>query len=77
MGQKENIKIFGTDYDTPDGTCVRDYVHVKDLANAHIMALKRLKDGGDSSYYNLGSSKGYSVKEVIDVCKKVTGNQDF
>ena len=71
--QKEKIDIFGTDYDTPDGTCIRDYVHVKDLAAAHVMALKRLKEGGASSYYNLGSSKGYSVKEIIDVSRKVTG----
>jgi len=73
LGQREKIDIFGTDYDTPDGTCVRDYVHVKDLAVAHVMALKHLKEGGASSYYNLGSSKGYSVKEVIDVSRKVTG----
>ena len=73
LGQREKIDIFGTDYDTPDGTCVRDYVHVKDLAAAHVMSLKHLKEGGTSSYYNLGSSKGYSVKEVIDVSRKVTG----
>ncbi len=73
LGQREKIDIFGTDYDTPDGTCVRDYVHVKDLAAAHVLALKKLEQGGSSSYYNLGSSNGYSVKEVIEICQKVTG----
>ncbi len=73
LGQREKIDIFGTDYDTPDGTCVRDYVHVKDLAVSHVMALKHLMEGGASSYYNLGSSKGYSVSEVIDVARKITG----
>lgn len=73
LGQREKIEIFGTDYDTPDGTCIRDYVHVKDLAVAHVLALKRLKEGKPSSFYNLGSSKGYSVKEVIDECRKITG----
>lgn len=73
LGQRDNIEIFGSDYDTPDGTCVRDYVHIRDLAQAHILALKRLSNGAASSQYNLGSSKGYSVKEVIDMCKKVTG----
>ncbi|MFC1767384.1 UDP-glucose 4-epimerase GalE [Candidatus Margulisiibacteriota bacterium] len=72
-GKRKQIDIYGTDYDTPDGTCVRDYVHVKDLAAAHILALKRLENGGASSQYNLGSSKGHSVREVIDMCKKVTG----
>jgi UDP-glucose 4-epimerase len=73
LGQREKIEIFGTDYDTPDGTCIRDYVHVKDLAVAHVLALKRLKEDKPSSFYNLGSSKGYSVKEVIDICKRITG----
>ena len=72
LGQREKINIFGTDYNTPDGTCVRDYVHVKDLAAAHVMALKRLNEGGASSFYNLGSSKGYSVREVIDMCRKIS-----
>ena len=74
LGQREKIDIFGSDYDTPDGTCVRDYVHVKDLACAHVLALKKLESGGRSSYYNLGSSKGYSVKEVIDICQKISGH---
>jgi UDP-glucose 4-epimerase len=73
LGQREKIDIFGTDYGTPDGTCVRDYVHILDLAAAHVMALKHLRSGGASSYYNLGSSKGFSVKEVIDVSRRITG----
>ena len=73
LGQREKIEIFGTDYDTPDGTCIRDYVHIKDLAAAHVLALKHLKDGGATSFYNVGSSKGYSVKEIIDISRKITG----
>lgn len=72
-GKREDIKIFGTDYPTPDGTCVRDYVHVIDLAKAHILALKYLMDGNESNNFNLGNGKGFSVKEVIGVTKKVTG----
>jgi UDP-glucose 4-epimerase len=63
IGKRENIKIFGTDYPTPDGTCVRDYVHVVDLASAHLLALKYLLDGGESKQYNLGNGKGFSVRE--------------
>jgi len=73
LGQREKIEIFGTDYDTSDGTCIRDYVHIKDLAAAHVLALKHLKEGGATSFYNVGSSKGYSVKEVIDISRKITG----
>ena len=73
IGKREDIKIFGTDYPTPDGTCVRDYVHVTDLAQAHILALQYLLDGNDSNSFNLGNGKGFSVKEVIDAAKKVTG----
>jgi len=73
IGKREDIKIFGTDYPTPDGTCVRDYVHVTDLAQAHILALQYLIDGNDSNSFNLGNGKGFSVKEVIDAAKKVTG----
>jgi len=73
IGKREDIKIFGTDYPTPDGTCVRDYVHVTDLAQAHILALQYLLDGNDSNSFNLGNGKGFSVKEVIDTAKKVTG----
>lgn len=76
IGKREDIKIFGTDYPTPDGTCVRDYIHVVDLAQAHILALKYLLDGGNSDNFNLGNGKGFSVKEVIDVVKKITGH-DF
>jgi len=70
-----SIPIYGSDYDTPDGTCIRDYVHVTDLAQAHILALERLAKGGDSAVYNLGNGNGYSVKEVIDTVKKVTGRR--
>ncbi len=73
-GERENIKIFGTDYPTPDGTCVRDYVHVSDLAQAHLLALQALMAGGDNAVYNLGNSKGYSVREVIEVARLVTGH---
>jgi len=73
LGKREDIKIFGTDYPTPDGTCVRDYIHVNDLAQAHILALKKLMDGGESDRFNLGNGSGFSVKQVIEVAKKVTG----
>ena len=74
LGIRESISIFGDDYDTDDGTCVRDYIHVNDLADAHIKAYQYLeKDGSHSDVFNLGNGTGYSVKEVIDVCKKVTG----
>lgn len=72
IGKRENIKIFGTDYPTSDGTCIRDYVHVVDLASAHLLALKYLLDGGESKQYNLGNGKGFSVREVINAVKKVT-----
>lgn len=74
LGQREKIMIFGDDYNTEDGTCVRDYIHVTDLANAHLLALGRLRKGGESRIYNLGNGKGFSVKEVIEVTRKVTGN---
>jgi len=67
------IPIFGTDYDTPDGTCIRDYIHATDLARAHILALNRLASGGSSAIYNLGNGNGYSVKEVIETVREVTG----
>ncbi len=72
LGQRDAIDIYGTDYDTPDGTCIRDYVHVLDLARAHILALEALRDGA-SRVYNLGSGSGYSVREVIESARKVTG----
>jgi UDP-glucose 4-epimerase len=71
LGKKEVCEIYGTDYPTPDGTCVRDYIHVYDLATAHIAALKPVIVG----YYNLGNGEGYSVREVIKVCEKVTGKK--
>lgn len=73
LGRRDRITIFGTDYDTPDGTCVRDYVHVSDLAMAHALALDTLTPGGKSTAYNLGIGNGYSVREVIDSCRRVTG----
>jgi len=74
LGQRESIKIFGTDWDTPDGTCIRDYIHGTDLAQAHILAAQRLTDGGDSVVYNLGCQSSYSVKQIIDIARKVTGH---
>lgn len=72
-GKRECINVFGEDYPTPDGTCVRDYIHVTDLADAHIRALEYLKKGGKSTHYNLGNGNGFSVKEVIDTVEKVVG----
>ncbi len=72
-GERESIKIFGTDYPTKDGTCIRDYIHVNDLAKAHILALNYLIDGGESDVFNCGYGVGYSVKEIIDTAKKVSG----
>jgi len=73
LRQRESIKIFGTEWDTPDGTCIRDYIHVTDLAEAHILAAQRLMDGGESTVYNLGCQTGYSVRAIIDIARKVTG----
>ena len=73
LGQRDAIEIYGTDYDTPDGACIRDYVHVLDLARAHILALEALAHG-ESRVYNLGSGSGYSVREVIKAARKVTGH---
>ena len=72
-GKREDVKIFGTDYDTSDGTCIRDYIHVTDLAEAHILALEYLQNGGDSNVFNLGNGNGFSVKEVIETAEKITG----
>ena len=74
LGNREQIMVFGDDYSTEDGTCVRDYIHVSDLASAHSLALKRLMNGGDSAIYNLGNGKGFSVKEIIDISRDVTGH---
>jgi len=68
-----SVPIFGTDYETPDGTCIRDYIHVTDLANAHILALQKLDQGKISGTYNLGNGNGYSVRQVIETVRKVTG----
>lgn len=72
-GRRESIAVFGDDYDTPDGTCIRDYIHVQDLCSAHLLALEHLLKGGASKRYNLGNGKGFSVKELIDVARAVTG----
>lgn len=75
-GRREDVKVFGTDYDTPDGSCIRDYIHVTDLASAHLLALHHLEQGGESDFFNLGNEKGASVLEVIDSVRRVTG-RDF
>lgn len=69
------LKVFGADYPTPDGTCIRDYIHVTDLAHAHILALEALSDGMESKVFNLGNGNGYSVREVIEAARKVTGRE--
>ncbi|MDR1777324.1 MAG: UDP-glucose 4-epimerase GalE [Desulfovibrio sp.] len=74
-GRRPGVSIFGTDYDTPDGTCVRDYIHVNDLAQAHLLALEYLLDGGRSAGFNLGNGRGYSVREVIACAAAVTGRK--
>ena len=75
LGQREALSIFGDDYDTPDGTCIRDYVHVEDLIAAHILALEYLEAGNESNVFNLGSNNGYSVKEMLDAAREVTGKK--
>lgn len=72
LGKLESIAIFGTDYPTPDGTCVRDYIHVADLAQAHVLGLQYLQNGGDSDVFNLGNGSGFSVREVIEAARQVT-----
>jgi UDP-glucose 4-epimerase len=71
LGETQHVEVFGTDYDTPDGTCIRDYIHIVDLARAHIVALQPNK----SDFYNLGTGGGASVREVIDCCRKITGRK--
>jgi UDP-glucose 4-epimerase len=71
LGQKPHVEIYGTDYDTPDGTCIRDYIHILDLSRAHILAL----DSAKSEFYNLGTGGGTSVREVIESCRKITGRE--
>lgn len=73
LGQREEIKLFGNDYETRDGSCVRDYIHVTDLAQAHILALDNLKQKGVSNVFNLGNGKGFSNKEVVEIARQVTG----
>lgn len=75
LGKRECISIFGDNYDTEDGTCIRDYIHVEDLIDAHILALRYLQNGGESNVFNLGSSKGFSVKEIIEAARKVSGHK--
>lgn len=76
LGKCDSISVFGDDYDTEDGSCVRDYIHVSDIANAHIEGLRYLENGGENNVFNIGNGRGFSVKEVISVVKKVTG-KDF
>lgn len=71
-GKRESVTVFGRDYDTPDGTCIRDYIHVADLSEAHLLALQKLRGGGVSAVYNLGNGSGYSVRQVIETAKRVT-----
>jgi UDP-glucose 4-epimerase len=73
LGKRPNVQVFGSDYPTPDGTCVRDYIHVEDLAEAHLAALLHLTRGGDSGAFNLGTGKGNSVREVVGTASRVTG----
>lgn len=74
-GKRKDIKIFGTDYPTPDGSCIRDYIHVTDLAEAHLLALKYLENGGQSDSFNLGNEKGTSVLEIVKAVKHITGKE--
>ncbi len=75
LGLRQSIKIFGTDYDTPDGTCIRDYVHVEDLVDAHVRLMEALEPG-DRRVYNLGIGRGYSVREIVESVRRVSG-KDF
>lgn len=75
LGQRSHIGVFGDDYPTADGTCIRDYIHVRDLAEAHLLALEHLERGGESGIFNLGSGCGCSVREIIDTARRVTGRE--
>jgi UDP-glucose 4-epimerase len=75
-GRREDIKVFGNDYPTEDGTCVRDYIHINDLCKAHLLAMKQMQASGKSARYNLGNGTGFSVQQVIDTTRRVTG-RDF
>lgn len=74
-GKRPYLEIYGTDYETPDGTGIRDYIHVSDLASAHVLALRYLEKGGKSEVFNLGIGRGYSVREVVEICRRVTGRE--
>jgi UDP-glucose 4-epimerase len=74
-GEREAFTIFGTDYPTADGTCIRDYIHVSDLADAHVLALRNLMQGGESEAVNIGTGRGWSVLELIDIARQVTGRE--
>ena len=76
LGQRAHITIYGEDYDTPDGTCIRDYIHVADLVDAHVLALRYLEGGGASAAFNLGNGEGFSVRQVVDAARRVT-DRDF
>lgn len=75
IGKTPDVRVYGTDYDTPDGTCIRDYVHVSDLAEAHILALEYLQAGGKSTAFNLGNGNGFSVREVVRTVERITGRR--
>jgi UDP-glucose-4-epimerase GalE len=74
-GRSPSIKLFGTDYSTPDGTCIRDYIHVDDLATAHILALGAMDEPGTCRAYNVGTGRGYSVRDIVEACRRVTGRE--
>ncbi len=74
LNKRQSITVFGTDYDTPDGTCIRDYIHVMDLVDAHLLALEKLRAGADSDVYNLGNGEGFSVMEMIEAARRVTNH---
>ncbi len=75
LGLRRNVDIFGTDYNSPDGTCIRDYIHVSDLAEAHLLALDRLSDKGGAEFFNLGSEQGFSVREIIETVIRISGRK--
>jgi UDP-glucose 4-epimerase len=75
QGRRDSISIFGDDYPTPDGTAIRDYIHISDLSQAHLLALEHLRKGGDSEFINLGNGTGFSVKEVVEAAQKITGRE--
>ena len=75
LGLRDHLELFGTDYSTPDGSCIRDYIHVTDLSQAHLLALKALNEGSESKIFNLGNGHGYSNRQVIEVARKITGRE--